>query len=27
VTDTNQLLATLKGVVAGTLDANDFISL
>jgi len=26
VTDTNQLLATLNGVVAGTLDANDFMS-
>jgi Ca2+-binding RTX toxin-like protein len=27
VTDTNQLLATLNGVGAGTLDANDFMSL
>jgi len=27
VTDTNQLLATLNGVVGGTLDANDFMSL
>ena len=27
VTETNQLLATLNGVVGGTLDANDFISL
>ncbi|HEY9893098.1 MAG TPA: hypothetical protein V6D37_15090, partial [Candidatus Sericytochromatia bacterium] len=26
VTDTNQLLATLNGVVAGTLEANDFMS-